>query len=104
YLALPCTLTLRLSVHDALPISADIPLQLRRYDGDEPAGLEGRRLAAQVGVDLAEVAVAGRLQDERGVDLEQMGHVLSGAHRPGQDRKSTRLNSSHGSISYAVFC
>src|SRR6266542_5711614 len=23
---------------------------------------------------------------------------------PGQDRKSTRLNSSHGSISYAVFC
>src|SRR5690348_18476229 len=29
------------------------------------------------------------------------------AHRPGfsrQDRKSTRLNSSHPSISYAVFC
>src|SRR5207245_8574431 len=27
-------------------------------------------------------------------------------HRPGghRDRKSTRLNSSHGSISYAVFC
>src|SRR5690242_21396559 len=24
--------------------------------------------------------------------------------RPGQDRKSTRLNSSHMSISYAVFC
>src|SRR5207245_5735499 len=24
--------------------------------------------------------------------------------RSGQDRKSTRLNSSHGSISYAVFC
>src|SRR6266542_4133608 len=25
-------------------------------------------------------------------------------HVPGSDRKSTRLNSSHGSISYAVFC
>src|SRR2546422_6930049 len=25
-------------------------------------------------------------------------------HREGQDRKSTRLNSSHGYISYAVFC
>src|SRR5699024_11908877 len=25
-------------------------------------------------------------------------------HRPDQDRKSTRLNSSHVSISYAVFC
>src|SRR2546429_6937544 len=27
-----------------------------------------------------------------------------GAARPGADRKSTRLNSSHGYISYAVFC
>src|SRR5207245_4127525 len=27
-----------------------------------------------------------------------------GPKRPGRDRKSTRLNSSHGSISYAVFC
>src|SRR5699024_12729727 len=27
-----------------------------------------------------------------------------GAHGPGLDRKSTRLNSSHVSISYAVFC
>src|SRR5438128_6642859 len=26
------------------------------------------------------------------------------AYRPPRDRKSTRLNSSHGSISYAVFC
>src|SRR2546429_3445740 len=25
-------------------------------------------------------------------------------HQPHQDRKSTRLNSSHGYISYAVFC
>src|SRR5689334_24615026 len=25
-------------------------------------------------------------------------------HRGGEDRKSTRLNSSHSSISYAVFC
>src|SRR2546429_2306296 len=30
-----------------------------------------------------------------GTELEQ---------RPAQDRKSTRLNSSHGYISYAVFC
>src|SRR2546430_12495919 len=26
------------------------------------------------------------------------------AHRPAKDRKSTRLNSSHSQISYAVFC
>src|SRR3712207_7672923 len=34
--------------------------------------------------------------------------ALARAHRPtgavGQDRKSTRLNSSHANISYAVFC
>src|SRR2546429_4740465 len=28
----------------------------------------------------------------------------AGAHLKGGDRKSTRLNSSHGYISYAVFC
>src|SRR5207245_4839682 len=29
---------------------------------------------------------------------------LAPLHRRARDRKSTRLNSSHGSISYAVFC
>src|SRR5207245_4314958 len=29
---------------------------------------------------------------------------IQAAHTRHQDRKSTRLNSSHGSISYAVFC
>src|SRR5207245_8346056 len=29
---------------------------------------------------------------------------MKGAHHAKRDRKSTRLNSSHGSISYAVFC
>src|SRR2546429_3523415 len=33
-----------------------------------------------------------------GSDIEQI------PQRPDQDRKSTRLNSSHGYISYAVFC
>src|SRR3989337_1588661 len=39
--------------------------------------------------------------------LVPQGHLRGrlALHRPGrQDRKSTRLNSSHGSISYAVFC
>src|SRR2546422_7971633 len=31
-------------------------------------------------------------------------HVWVGQHLVGVDRKSTRLNSSHGYISYAVFC
>src|SRR5437588_8630494 len=32
------------------------------------------------------------------------GLKRSGNHRPAADRKSTRLNSSHTVISYAVFC
>src|SRR5699024_11642236 len=31
-------------------------------------------------------------------------HLLRDLHEIGRDRKSTRLNSSHVSISYAVFC
>src|SRR5438128_4191012 len=64
-----------LSLHDALPICA-----LRV--GDE--------LVARV----AELPGA----DGMGV------LALAGWRPPARDRKSTRLNSSHGSISYAVFC
>src|SRR3712207_8294802 len=42
------------------------------------------------------------------VDPEDHGRVggedAAGAVAHGQDRKSTRLNSSHANISYAVFC
>src|SRR5262245_64459822 len=34
----------------------------------------------------------------------RMSHAPSRVFRPSQDRKSTRLNSSHLGISYAVFC
>src|SRR3712207_7665527 len=39
----------------------------------------------------------------RAADVRRGGHVL-GVARHGRDRKSTRLNSSHANISYAVFC
>src|SRR2546430_3518511 len=39
------------------------------------------------------------------VNASRPGHSGGPAHRsPDQDRKSTRLNSSHSQISYAVFC
>src|SRR5207245_6378193 len=42
---------------------------------------------------------------ERRIQLaeQQSSKELPALERPGGDRKSTRLNSSHGSISYAVF-
>src|SRR5207245_9621051 len=37
-------------------------------------------------------------------ELKEAGAVVLGNEVLEEDRKSTRLNSSHGSISYAVFC
>src|SRR3712207_9242813 len=61
--------------------------------GDAPL----ERPAGQV-----EVAADDGQGDDHGVDVEH-GDVLRGAQQ-GEDRKSTRLNSSHANISYAVFC
>src|SRR3712207_7800315 len=51
-------------------------------------------------------ARAGRV-DDRSLLGRRTGHVLRHGERPrgaDRDRKSTRLNSSHANISYAVFC
>src|SRR2546427_7756943 len=56
-------------------------------------------LQVQAGLELGgELAQAGRLAHQA-AEAEQ--RVL---RLPGKDRKSTRLNSSHSQISYAVFC
>src|SRR2546430_5976570 len=59
------------------------------------------RLRAAPGED-AEQAVAelqaGAADPQRGADLEEFLRLAC------RDRKSTRLNSSHSQISYAVFC
>src|SRR2546422_5732611 len=73
-----------LPLHAALPIF-DLPCHTRRA---RRPGL-GREGPARVS--LRAEAAAGA--DARGA-----------AGRRGGDRKSTRLNSSHGYISYAVFC
>src|SRR3712207_8341228 len=78
-----------LSLHDALPI-CDLLLAAADVGPSDPPvdpALGGALLPADV-LHLA-------------VDV-QLGGV---GHRPlGVDRKSTRLNSSHANISYAVFC
>src|SRR3712207_8078802 len=46
-----------------------------------------------------------RAQQPSGMDgAARVGGRAGGAPAVGQDRKSTRLNSSHANISYAVFC
>src|SRR5690606_40254460 len=51
-------------------------------------------------------AAAVRAARGEGVDgaLERVEHAAAAVGLHGEDRKSTRLNSSHVKISYAVFC
>src|SRR5207245_7437821 len=79
-----------LSLHDALPISARVPARAgtRGPPASPPPG-RAPRVAAPLGC------------GPRPLRAKLLPHVLHGL---GGDRKSTRLNSSHGSISYAVFC
>src|SRR2546429_4553221 len=70
----------------------------RRLENGRSAWIHGDHGQVLVGHQLALHHHLNRLVD--GFDLES-----DRRHGPlGQDRKSTRLNSSHGYISYAVFC
>src|SRR3712207_7760292 len=71
-----------LSLHDALPICAGGRAALGRRDVEQP--------------DREEDPARDRAEQQR----EDEG--APGVRHP--DRKSTRLNSSHANISYAVFC
>src|SRR3712207_227246 len=54
-------------------------------------------IAEAIGIGLQSFCIPGSVADDRKVGL---GHGNLAA----RDRKSTRLNSSHANISYAVFC
>src|SRR3712207_8834119 len=76
-----------LSLHDALPIYDDRADHLRVHDAD--------------------VGILARLGERQRVRNWGRGPRLLGDRGLltfGRDRKSTRLNSSHANISYAVFC
>src|SRR3712207_7450600 len=60
-----------------------------------------RRVVAVAGVDDG----VGRQREQTGADrLDDRREVGERPARRARDRKSTRLNSSHANISYAVFC
>src|SRR5690606_41230998 len=85
-----------LSLHDALPISIIELSQdlVARHDGEVPRNLEELVQLRGVGRKTASVVLA-EMWGEPAIAVDT--HVK-------RDRKSTRLNSSHVKISYAVFC
>src|SRR3712207_8430898 len=60
-------------------------------------------LIEEVGGRLREIDLGGLEVDDEVARVQQPSHGVE--HHPVvEDRKSTRLNSSHANISYAVFC
>src|SRR5690606_42042586 len=100
----PPTHSYTLSLHDALPI-------LTAEEGDfECAGL-GRSGEDVVGVlhlvdaePVRDQAWHGELAGGEHAEQDRGGGGVDQPGGDGEDRKSTRLNSSHVKISYAVFC
>src|SRR5207245_5277081 len=90
-----------LSLHDALPIWV-IEIKPHRWGWKafEAPGVEPVFPKKDQAVDYAQSRACFRSGEVRIFD--STGNVECVI--PFEDRKSTRLNSSHGSISYAVFC
>src|SRR5207244_11449962 len=85
-----------LSLHDALPI----------YAVQTGSELHGDR-EVWIGTRVGHAILAARRLAALGRHPDEGRHGLRGprdVHRGLEDRKSTRLNSSHQIISYAVFC
>src|SRR5204863_8498878 len=90
-----------LSLHDALPISEGIyPIESLNPNSRFHLSL---RIGYPNAFDRAQAAKEKRTN--LGGDIMIHGNSVSiGCLAMGEDRKSTRLNSSHVEISYAVFC
>src|SRR5699024_12291794 len=85
------------SLHDALPISFLFVLN------PEKAAVYPDKLRDGIHYDRSWVQQFEQKLDELGVNYIDNTQLLQDRRAEG-DRKSTRLNSSHVSISYAVFC
>src|SRR5207253_9023353 len=96
----PPTQTYTLSLHDALPISERGHAQ---SPGTRPGRARHRALEQGHRRGLARAQLRAIAPADSRSRADHPGGRLRRA-RELQDRKSTRLNSSHVAISYAVFC
>src|SRR5699024_12012476 len=98
------TLSYILSLHDALPIYPEVYGFLRQFEGQQLLVLtnfydKDTRIAIPEGFTEANILIDNYSDTVLHQSLE-----LKPYQAIALDRKSTRLNSSHVSISYAVFC
>src|SRR5690606_42081758 len=93
-----------LSLHDALPIF--YPQDISIGDVNQDGWLDVFFAQASGGVDFLYLGSAEGFRPNRRIAIPGQGHrssAITDLDGDG-DRKSTRLNSSHVKISYAVFC
>src|SRR6266550_6013986 len=106
-LVLPAEARERGCGHDVQRLTLGRPRLSPEHDVAQPDAERRRTLLLDLPGGVAQVHVADLVAQHPG-ELTVAGGVLDQAARhidvPARDRKSTRLNSSHGYISYAVFC
>src|SRR5690606_41318144 len=93
-----------LSLHDALPIYADVLLMWA-----EASVMTGNYVESDVYNAIDQIrqrpdVMMPKVEDVEGPGLSAEALLKVIKHERRIDRKSTRLNSSHVKISYAVFC
>src|SRR5206468_10000243 len=92
-----------LSLHDALPISiseAELLALIRRVNEDPT--IHGILVQLPLPKPMSAARIIEAIAPEK--DVDGFSPVNVGCIAISEDRKSTRLNSSHDQISYAVFC
>src|SRR5439155_23774578 len=101
YTTPPSTNIYTLSLHDALPIYFQKVLSDKWPSATD--GANGWRAgSSEKAAGISTALEPSRTQDGHGLQHAQTDSSF--ARVEGRDRKSTRLNSSHVAISYAVFC
>src|SRR5690606_41381916 len=92
-----------LSLHDALPISVNHDPDNKVPSSAQPSHAPQRSRQPKNALDDLPAHHSDDYR-ERQLPVGQSIHIDPSADPTRQDRKSTRLNSSHVKISYAVFC
>src|SRR2546426_8904160 len=93
-------------------VTSDVVIGCRSSERESEAARNGAGTRVAEIVDTARLQAGGRIKPRLQVRDLRIQTRVAGEHEqvvgrhvePGTDRKSTRLNSSHLVISYAVFC
>src|SRR5207249_8242111 len=104
FTAPPTIGTYTLSLHDALPIFAGVDESPGAVEETEGGAVKAYRGMGSLGAMQARRSRDRYGQGEVGDFSKLVPEGVEGHVSAVGDRKSTRLNSSHVSISYAVFC